>query len=171
MNDTYVEVMVARKKLPVLGVLRVLLYILAAVCFILSIFSQTMVTNLVCLAGTVAFGAVAWLVIPRFDIEYEYLYLDKEITIDKIMSREKRKNVYTLDLNKMEFMARASSHELDSYRTRNLKTYDFTSGMDTSPVYTIVYAKGGEPELVNIEPNEEMLRAIKTVFPRKVIDV
>lgn len=172
MNDTYVEVMVARKKLPVLGVLRVLLYILAAVCFILSIFSQTMVTNLVCLAGTVAFGAVAWLVIPRFDIEYEYLYLDKEITIDKIMSREKRRNVFTVDLNKMEFMARRTSHELDSYKARNLKVYDFSSREEGANVYSIVYSVGGEGTvLVDIEPNEEMLHAIRTVFPRKVIDI
>ncbi|MCR5474869.1 MAG: DUF6106 family protein [Lachnospiraceae bacterium] len=166
MNDTYVEVMVARKKPPMLGFLKILLYGLAIICFFMSMYM-----NALLLAGAAIFAALAFFVLPRLDVEYEYLYLDKEITIDKIMSREKRKNVYTLDLNKMEFMARASSHELDSYRARNLKTYDFTSGMDTSPVYTIVYAKGGEPELVNIEPNEEMLRAIRTVFPRKVIDV
>ena len=166
MNDTYVEVMVARKKPPMLGFLKILLYALAIICFLASMYM-----NALLLAGAAVFAALAFFVLPRLDIEYEYLYLDKEITIDKIMSREKRKNVYTVDLNKMEFMARESSHELDPFKARNLKTHDFTSGQDLSPVYTIVIATGTDTELVNIEPNEEMLHAIRTVFPRKVIDV
>ena len=166
MNDTYVEVMVARKKPPMLGALKSILYVLAVFCFLSSLYM-----NVLLLAAAAGFAAVAFFVLPRLDIEYEYLYLDKEITIDKIMSREKRKNVFTADLNKMEFMARENSHELDSYRSRNLKTYDFTSGEALSPVYTIVYSGGGETELINIEPNEEMLHAIKMVFPRKVIDI
>ena len=166
MNDTYVEVMVARKKPPMLGFLKILLYALAIICFLISMYA-----NVLFLAGAAIFAALAFFMLPRLDIEYEYLYLDKEITIDKIMSKEKRKNVYTVDLNKMEFMARASSHELDSYKARNLRKYDFTSRQDLSPVYTIVYTPGGDPELIDIEPNEEMLHAIKTVFPRKVIDV
>ena len=106
-----------------------------------------------------------------FDLEYEYLYMDREISIDKIMSKEKRKHVYNVDLNKMEFMAPVTSHELDSYKARNLKVYDYSSRKEDAKVYSIVYEAGAEGTvLVNIEPNGEMLRAIKNVFPRKVMD-
>ena len=166
MNDTYVEVMVARKKNPLLGVARYILYALAIICFIMSFGSGLF------LIGTVVFAAVAYFFLPRLDIEYEYLYLDKEISIDKIMSKEKRKHVYTVDLNKMEIIAPANSHELDSHKARGAKVYDFTSGCEDARVYSIVYASGGEGVvLVNFEPNEEMLRAIRTVFPRKVLEV
>ena len=88
------------------------------------------------------------------------------------MSKEKRKNVYTVDLNKMECIAPVNSHELDSYKARNLKVYDFTSLEEDAKVYSIVYETGREGTvLVNFEPNEEMLRAIKNVFPRKVMDI
>ena len=40
--------------------------------------------------GVIAFAGLAYFVFPRLDIEYEYLYLDRELSIDKIMSKEKR---------------------------------------------------------------------------------
>ena len=166
MNDTYVEVMVDRKTSPLLGAARIILYALAIVCFMMAI-----VGSGVFFVGAIAFAVVAYFVLPNFDLEYEYLYIDKEISIDKIMAKEKRKHVMTVDLNKMEVIAPVKSHELDQYKARGLKTYDFTSGNEDARVYTVVYENGGAGTvLVNIEPNEEMLRAIKNVFPRKVLD-
>ena len=165
MNDTYVEVLVPRKKNPLVGVGRILMYLLAIVCFLLT-FAKG-----VFFVGVIAFACLAYFVFPRFDIEYEYLYLDKELSIDKIMSKEKRAKVMDIDLEKMEIMAKSNSHELDSYRARGLKEHDFTSGEDGKAVYTIVFESGREGTvLVNIEPGDEMLRAIKNVFPRKVSD-
>ena len=166
MNDTYVEVMVDRKTSPLLGVARIALYALAAVCFLLAFIGSGAF-----FLGAIAFAIIAYFVIPMFDLEYEYLYMDREISIDKIMSKEKRKHVYNVDLNKMEFMAPVTSHELDSYKARNLKVYDYSSRKEDAKVYSIVYEAGAEGTvLVNIEPNGEMLRAIKNVFPRKVMD-
>ena len=166
MNDTYVEVMVDRKTSPLLGVARIVLYALAIVCFVMAI-----VGSGVFFVGAIAFAVVAYFVLPNFDLEYEYLYIDKEISIDKIMAKEKRKHVQTIDLNKMEVIAPVKSHELDQYKARGLKTYDFTSGNEDARVYTVVYENGGAGTvMVNIEPNEEMLRAIKNVFPRKVLE-
>ncbi len=167
MNDTYVEVMVARKKNPLVGAGRIACYVLSVIFFLLGIVGTGFM-----LIIAAALAAVAYFVFPRLDIEYEYLYIDREISIDKIMSKEKRKNVYTVDLNKMECIAPVNSHELDSYKARNLKVYDFTSLEEDARVYSIVYETGKEGTvLVNFEPNEEMLRAIKNVFPRKVLDI
>ena len=166
MNDTYVEVMVKRRTSPFLGPGRILSYALATVLFLIAILG-----NFVFIIPALIFAAVAYFVIPRFDIEYEYLYIDKELSIDKIMSKEKRKHVYTVDLNRMQIMAPVKSHELDSYRSRGLKSYDFTSGEEDAKKYTIVYEGASEGTvLVDIEPNAEMLRAIKDVFPRKILE-
>ncbi|MCR5591667.1 MAG: DUF6106 family protein [Lachnospiraceae bacterium] len=164
MNDTYVEVMVAKKKNPILPVAKVFLYGLAIACFMMAVTASGIFFVITAISVL-----VAYFVLPNFDLEYEYLYIDKEISIDKIMSKEKRKNVYTVDLGRMELMAPAGSHELDSYKARGIRTYDFSSGNEGANVYSIVYESGKDGTvLVNIEPNEEMLRAIKNVFPRKV---
>ena len=166
MNDTYVEVMVDRKTSPLLGVARIVLYALAIICFMLGLIGSGLF-----FVGAIAFALVAYFVLPNFDLEYEYLYIDKEISIDKIMSKEKRKHVMTVDLNNMEIIAPINSHELDQYKARGLKTYDFTSNTEDAKVYSVVCTNGNEGTvMVNVEPNEEMLHAIKNVFPRKVLD-
>ncbi len=166
MNDTYVEVMVDRKTSPLLGVARIVLYALAIICFMLGLVGSGLF-----FVGAIAFALVAYFVLPNFDLEYEYLYIDKEISIDKIMSKEKSKHVMSVDLNNMEVIAPVNSHELDQYRARGLKTYDFTSNTEGARVYSVVCTNGNEGTvMVNIEPNEEMLHAIKNVFPRKVLD-
>lgn len=166
MNDTYVEVLVKRRTSPFLGPGRILLYAIATVCLLIA-----MLGNFVFIIGALIFAAVAYFVIPMFDIEYEYLYIDREISIDKIMSKEKRKHVYTVDLNRMQIMAPVNSHELDPYRARGVKSYDFTSGEPDAKRYSIVYEGGNEGlVLVDIEPDGEMLRAIKNVFPRKIME-
>ena len=59
-------------------------------------------------------GVVLWLIyhnfiLPLTDIEYEYSYCDKEISVDKIMGKEKRKNLATYQLEKMELLAPSNS--------------------------------------------------------------
>ena len=165
MNDTYVECMVARKSSPLMGILKYVIYILAVISGL-----SALMGYIIFIVPLVIFGLLAYFVVPGFDLEYEYLYLDREISIDKIMSKQKRKKVRTLELNKMEKMCHINSHELDSYKAKNVKVSDYSSGVDGAKVWVIVYTGKDGEELVGIEPNEEMLKAIRNVYPRKVID-
>lgn len=163
MNDTYVEQLVSRKKNPVLNVIRFVLFGFA-IAFILF----SMLAGYVFLIVGIILGALAYFVLPSFDVEFEYLYLSKEITIDKITSQQRRKTVETIALDKAEIIAPESSHELDSYKSRNLPVKDYTSKMPEAKVYMIGYVDGENTCLIAFEPGEEMLSAIKSVFPRKV---
>jgi len=165
MNDTYVECMVPHKKSPIAGVFRYIMWVLAAVCAIGGV-----AVNSLLFAGAILFAVLAYFVSPSLDIEYEYLYVDKSVRIDKVMSKEKRKRVLDIDLNKMEIMAFAKSHDLDSYRSQNISYKEYASGEENANVFVIVYSDKEARYMVGIEPNEEMLKAIKNVFPRKVIE-
>ena len=50
-----------------------------------------MTGNILIFIIAVAFGVLDYFVFQWTSIEYEYLYLDKEITIDKIMAKTRRK--------------------------------------------------------------------------------
>lgn len=165
MNDTYVEVMVKKKDSPLYGVAKVLIWGIAVACLVLGAFGITIL-----FVPAIVFGCIAYFALPNLDVEYEYLYLDKEISIDKVLAREKRKHCVTLDLSKMEVMAPENSHELDSYKARNLKIRDFSSRIPEAKSYMIAYNENDGMVLVKIEPNTEMLKAIKQVFPRKVVE-
>lgn len=164
MNETYVECMVARKKSIAATILKVVLYIIAGLAILIGL------NNLLFFAIGLAVGAVAYFALPYTDLEYEYLYLDREITIDKIIAKQRRKRVVTLDLNKMEFMAPYISHEFDSYKNRQLKVLNFSSRMPDSKPYGIAYHAPEGDQIILFEPNEELIKAVRMIFPRKVID-
>ena len=112
-------------------------------------------------------GIGAYFAYMNADIEYEYLYLDKEISIDKVMAKSKRKKAATYDINHMEILAPVNSHRLDSYKNRNGKTADYSSGIVEQPDRRYMMVLDGDVKVI-LEPNEEMIKAIQTIAPRKV---
>ena len=71
--------------------------------------------TVVCLAGSLLFmpllpagivlAVVTFFLFPRFDLEYEYLYVNGDIDVDKIMSKQKRKHCASYSLENLEVMA------------------------------------------------------------------
>ena len=112
-------------------------------------------------------GVGAYFVNMNAEVEYEYLYLDKELTIDKVMNRSKRKRVGVYELTRMEILAPMKSYHLDDYRNRTVKTEDYSSGEEKQPETRYLMYYNGEKKLI-LEPNEEMVKVMKNVAPRKV---
>lgn len=165
MNDSYVECMVARKQSPFAAAIKILVYALAGAFCVMGVIGYTRM-----FIPGLAFIAVGYFLLPGMDLEFEYLYLDKELTIDKVLAKQKRKRVLALDLNKMQFVAPINSHELDSYKSRKVPMRDCSSKKADAKPYVILYHDNNKEEMICFEPNTEMLKAIKTVFPRKVIE-
>lgn len=111
-------------------------------------------------------GVAAYFTYMNADIEYEYLYLDKEINIDKVLAKSKRKKAAVYDVERMEVLAPVKSYHLDAYRNREMKTVDYSSGSaEEDKKYMMVYE--GNLKII-LEPSAEMVRAIQMVAPRKV---
>ena len=101
------------------------------------------------------------------NIEYEYLYLDREVSVDKVMAKSRRKKANTFSVDKMEVLAPLNSHRLDSYRNRNAKTLDYSSGVAAQPGRRYMMVCEGDVKVI-FEPNAEMVKAIQSIAPRKV---
>ena len=112
-------------------------------------------------------GVAAYFVYLNSDVEYEYLYVDKELTVDKVMAKSRRKRVATYDLGKIEILAPIKSWHLDNYKNRTDKTVDYSSGEEKQPDRRFAFFYDGKQRVL-IEPNEEMIKAMQTVAPRKV---
>jgi len=162
MSETYVECLVKGKASTIMRFLRILLVMLAVLFFLLG-----MVTGLLLFIVAVACGVGAYFVGMYCSIEYEYLYLDKEITIDKVLNKTRRKRVAVFSVDKMEILAPLKSYHLDSYKNRQIKVEDYSCGVEKQPETRYAMYYNGEKKLI-LEPNEEMVKAIKTVAPRKV---
>lgn len=161
MNETYVECLV-KKKTPMYMVFLKILSMVLAVCFVIVGF-----VFLPALIIGAAIGAGAYFLYLNADLEYEYLYVDKEITVDKVMAKTRRKRVAVFDVGKIEILAPIKSWHLDSYKNRNDKVIDYSSGEEKQPDKRYVFFYEGSKKVI-FEPNEEMVKAIQFVAPRKV---
>ena len=161
MNETYVECLIKKKSNPIKNFLRALTIMLAvAFIFLGFIFSPALIVGLL-------MAVIAYFVYMNAELEYEYLYLDKELTVDKVMAKTQWRRVAQYDLNRMEIFAPVNSYHLDSFKNRNAKSVDYSSGEAKQPEarYVMYYDSG---EKVILEPNEDMIKAIKNIAPRKV---
>lgn len=162
MSETYVECLVSKGVSTGAKFARILLVMLTAAFAILGIlgFVIAMVVALV-------FGFAAWFVYMHTDTEYEYLYLDKEIKVDKILNKSKRKRAGLYEVERMEIFAPIHSHHLDSYKNRQVKTTDYSSGKAKQPeARYALYYDGGQK--IILEPSKEFIKAVQSIAPRKV---
>lgn len=161
MNETYVEWLVKKKTPAYMTLLRILSIMLAAL-FILVGF-----VIIPALLIGIAIGVAAYFIYLNSDLEYEYLCVDKELTVDKVMAKTRRKRVAAFELDKMEIVAPLKSWHLDNFKNRNDKTVDYSSGVEKQPEVRYVFYYEGSKKVI-FEPNEEMIKAMQLVAPRKV---
>lgn len=162
MSETYVECLVKHKNSMAALLVKWVLIVVTVLAGILGLMGA-----LIPLVIAVVTGVCAYIVALRSDLEYEYLYLDKEITVDKIMRKTKRKKVEVLEIERMEIIAPFHSHRLDSYRNHQLKTVDYSIGEEKKPDLRYVMYYNGEKRII-LSPTPELLKAIYSVAPRKV---
>lgn len=103
----------------------------------------------------------------RLNVEYEYLYVNGDLDIDKIMNRSKRKKLFTMNVSELELLAPADAPELRQYR--NLKMADYCSGTGQARQYALIVADHGEMKKIIFEPNDTILEGFYILAPRKVI--
>ncbi|MDO4522579.1 MAG: DUF6106 family protein [Eubacteriales bacterium] len=166
MSDLYTELIVKRKMTAADSIKKYLLLTATAVAAVLTLLTGL---SIVFLLATIALGVADYFVIPTLDVEFEYLYVNGELDIDKIMSKQKRKRAYSTDISELELLAPSRSHALDYYNNqKNLKTYDFSSGAADQVSYTMIVKKDQGLERVIFEPNDTILKDMKRVKPREV---
>lgn len=163
MNESYKELMVKKES----GLKEKLLRVLALIPTVLLGFLTLLTSDMIIFIIVIGLGVLCYFIFQWTDIEYEYLYLDKEINIDKIMAKTRRKRVATISIEKMEILAPEKSHQLDSYRNRNVKAADYSAGHDMpeQKLYAL-YSEGNQKYLLNLD--EDFVKTIKGIAPRKV---
>ncbi|MBQ8947684.1 MAG: hypothetical protein IJ058_12885 [Lachnospiraceae bacterium] len=160
-SETYVECLVQTKVSPVMKFFRILLIMLCAAFAFLGLMGY-----IVALIMAIACGAGAYFVSMQCTVEYEYLYLDHEISIDRILGRSRRKRVASYEVDRMEVMAPMNSYHLDPFKNRDVKTKDFSSKVINQPdTRYAMYYEGNE--MIVFEPNEDFVKAVYNVAPRK----
>ncbi|MBE7040875.1 MAG: hypothetical protein E7400_02790 [Ruminococcaceae bacterium] len=125
----------------------------------------------IALAGVVYF---AMIFMRNFDLEYEYIFTNGDLDIDKVKARKTRKRMVSLSCKNIELMA---SDKNMTYK-RNFEDgafaqkYDAVFNPEEGRVYHVIFSKNGERSLLTFQPPVKLLEAMRKMNPRCVnVDV
>ncbi len=164
MGDQYAEVLVKRQMTGLDRLKKggsILLLVLAA-------FAGVFI-HVRFLLVAVAWGVAAFFLLPTFDMEFEYLLVERELDIDKIYSKSKRKKAEDLQLDEMELFAPIGSRRMDHYNSdTRLRVKDYSSRADGADVYGMIIRDDKGLCKILLEPDGQMLETLQRYYPNKV---
>ena len=171
MGDLYSELLVKKDKTAKDSLLKYGLIVLT----VLAVFAGLIITPLALIIA-VALGIACYFVIPKTDVEYEYLFINGDFDIDMIMSKTKRKkvksfklSVKSLNITECDIMAPLNSHRMDYYNgNQNMKVLDFSSGNPEHKRFGVITRLDGNLCKIILEPDEALAQAMKNSAPSKV---
>lgn len=164
MNEAYAEWLVKRKT-PFYA------YILTAVMAVITLISIffALTSGVISVIIMFAAGFATYILYRNFNVEYEYLYVSGQLSIDKIMGKAKRKKAWEASMEEIKVIAPSDSYVLKDYRVSGSKKMDFSSGAPGAKTYTVIHQSGANATEIIIEPNDKMLQCFRQTAPRKVV--
>lgn len=164
MSNLYSELLVKRERTIKDSITKYGLIVLTAIAVIAGL----IITPLIWIAA-VALGIACYFVIPKTDVEYEYLFINGDFDIDMIMSKTKRKKVKSFKLSESDLAAPLDSHRMDYYNgNQNMKVLDFSSGNPEHKRLGVITRLDGNLCKIILEPDEALAQAMKNSAPSKV---
>lgn len=143
MGDIFAEQLVKRKKKPSEQFLK---YALTALVVVFALGGLFLAGFLVYLA--LALAVACYFIFPRFNVEYEYSYVNGEFDVDVIYSMQKRKKKEAFNLQDVDCVALYGNPALAAYQTGYTVT-DYSAFDASKPPYVIV--KGSEKRLIYMQ--------------------
>ncbi len=154
--ETYIECLVKRKRNPMSFLIK------GAFIFITVLFFLLGLMNVLFFVGGALMVFLDYMVFLNLDIEYEYLYVNGELSIDKILAKSKRKSLMTFNVHKISLLVPVDAPELMKYKNSNLKKLDYSSGYGGADRYVFIYNDNREQKYVVFEPDEVLLGLLKS---------
>ncbi|MFI3238022.1 MAG: DUF6106 family protein [Lachnospiraceae bacterium] len=163
MSDVYVEWLVKRTSTGLSKVIKFLSIFIMIIIVLLFVFTGNFFVMIV----AIVVGVAAYMLKTGADVEYEYLYVDKQLSIDSIFSKTRRKKSETLDLERVEIIAPLDSVKLDNFKHKQVKSFDYSSRDYKNGGRKFVIYYNSNKKII-IEPNKDMIMAMRSVAPHKV---
>ncbi len=169
--NRYLEVVRAKKntfKDRAVQFLSTVLPAMIAIYLVLMIGSVDAMFRILAFLAAVGLFYLSYKMFFSFYLEWEYVFVEDEISFSKIMNKSKRKDLFTLSLSKTKLFAKADDKDAVARLPQDAKRYHFTSQTD-EPIYVIcAETKQGQEVCIFWEPGEEMLSVLSHVIPRSV---
>ena len=158
MNEMYAEWLVKRKAPAYMMLVKVLMVLVCVVAFFIAVSPLLGIFGILVLFAA---AAAAYFVFRNSEVEFEYLYVSNQLTIDRIYGKTKRKKAWEGSMDEIQIVAPTGSTEAKDHETNNMKVLDFS---------TLSSQSGSESMKIIFEPNDKLLHCMKMTAPRKIVD-
>lgn len=165
-NDIFNEQLVERKPNKSDTIKKVGIAAAGVVLVFLALSIQVLQAFLIPILAAVIFGVV--FMMRRFNVEYEYVFTNGELDVDKIINKSKRKRALSFHVSNIEVMVPVNNKDYAREVEKFDKLYDFSSGTVQDNTYAAICDTNGQRLKIIIEPNEKMFDAIRAYIPRKI---
>lgn len=162
-EDAYAEWLVKRKDpvyavpVKILMIVLCLISIMSALQTVLGVIFMTLV------------GAATYFVFINLSVEFEYLVVEGDVSVDRILARSRRKKVINCKKEEIQIVAPSDSYMLKDYEKNGMKVKDCSSGRQDAKTYSLICQQGAECIKVIFEPNDKILRSLRYSIPGKLV--
>lgn len=122
---------------------------------------------MVVIVGALLFGVF----ISRRETEYEYIMVNEDIDISKIVAKKSRKKMDSFSNGDVKFIASVGSIYLDNelQQDSSIKTKDYTSKDKNyeDGVYVFVIVRNGKSEFIKLELSDKTIDHVNNFFKGK----
>lgn len=101
-------------------------------------------------------------------IEFEYVFTNGEIDVDKIIEKKKRSRSFSFDIKNVELLALEDSHHVKDFGNKPSKILNLFPKTSNKKVYVAMVTGGTERVQVRFVPNEELIDMCYKYNPRAV---
>lgn len=161
MRYAYTESIVPRTPGPKEKGMQILFLAIAVVSAIAAIF-----LNVILIVAALAAGFLYYRGRKNADAEYEYVHTNDIFDVDLVIGNAARKQLVSVNLEKVLLVVPADSDELESYE--NWKVYDYSGDAGEGQRYAMVCKDGTRSKLLLLKLDGEMHRSLKQWIPGKV---
>lgn len=179
--DVFIEELVKKRRegkdYAVLAVLILGGLVISAALMLAILYSTLVFGQMAQLAGSIGMLliAAAWyavyMIFNSTSVEYEYIIVNSNLDIDKIMAKKRRKNVLELDIKDASIMACVDDND-NNYVYKNIdntvKVLDLSAKNPNLYTYFIDCSTDGKRQIVLFQPTSKMVEALWKFNPKAV---
>lgn len=159
MGDIFVERIVKRKVSSKGLMVRALAVLLTVISFFSVLFLGILGITL-----TILVLYLAYTVWSYTNVEFEYSFVNTELSVDKILGQRKRKHVDDIDIKQAEIIAPANSSEITG-RTNEIKVLDYSTGYKSDDLYAMIATTDKGLAKILFNADEKIIDAMRHVRP------
>lgn len=159
MDEVFVE-QIVKRRISISGILLRMLFIFLTLAGLMSM----MILGMLGFTIAILLGYATYLVWAYTSVEYEYSFLNGELSVDKIIGQRKRKSIANYDIKEAEIVAPFVSDAVVR-ASGNAIIKDYSTRTSNNDVYAMIINNSNGKFKVVFEPNEKVLEAMYHVRP------